>query len=156
MQITSNLYGLWPHLDRIVEIAVQGGFSVYLDSTSDIDHPQKIGDNDAARRFYSDFCTFVEDPAEADILTALNKVDYLSRFARPNGAPAKYNRIDPVSTDIRQGASLSLLKAATEKLEFNYYDLLKCVNIAAVIAAADGATEIEARHIAEATQYRHL
>ena len=154
MQVTSNLYGLWPHFDRIVEIAACGGFSVYLDDTPDIDHPQKMDDNDAARRFYSETCIFVDAPADADILTALNKVDYLSRFARPNGHPAKYARIEPVSTDIKNPATVTLLKAAAERLDFSYYDLLKCVNVAAVIAAMDGATEIEARHIAEAIQYR--
>lgn len=148
-----NLIGMYPNVARAMEIAMTGGFGIYLYG----DVPQE--ELNAVTRWLENNqvrCTISQQNA---LCVELTRVDWRRLFSS-----GKSETIDDIRRRVGQAkiyvtpkdpdeTALLLVKQAYEKLQASWTMIDFCIPVARIIALLDNAVKVRSEHMAEAIQY---
>lgn len=162
-EIEMPVNGLWPHLSRVIEIAMLGGFTVnicYSAAYSDV-YPMDIAkeDYELIKQFYKPVFYGLKRAGVANV--AICKPDMrlltsksitcepLSRIVdRVDKA-----RLNPDPAGGLDTAGRALLKTATDKLCLSVKQTTDVQDMSRAIAKLEGCATVLAQHVAEAVHY---
>lgn len=146
-----NLVGLWVNLSRAYEIALLGNYSIQV--AFDKEYKQGFEDYEQIKLFYKGV-DFVKD---GDLIVEIYKPEYNDKinYETRSDIISRVNSVRqmPIPKHFSSGACDSLLKTATERLDFSLKTTEKVKKISSTIAQLAKSETIRPEHVAEAIQY---
>jgi hypothetical protein len=148
-----NLNGLFVNLSRAYEIALLGGLSIQV--VFQKDYTNGFDDYERIKNFYQG----VEFSKSGELVIEITQPEYIKHGDRFETLADIQLRVENAKTNqlptvFAHSSCDSLLKTATERLNFSLHDVEKVKQISGVIAQLDGSENIRVEHVAEAIQYR--
>lgn len=152
-----SIIGCWINLSRAYEIAKLGGFKIKI--VFDKEYINGFNDYELIKAFYGP----ENFSSEGEIIVEITPPEYSTISPKRKG---QFETLEDIRKRIEQGRTHlksfefasesceSLLKSASNRLNFSLNDIEMCKQIAAVIAQLDNGGDILVEHIAEAIQYR--
>jgi hypothetical protein len=154
-----SIIGLWPNLDRAIEIAGVGDYSIEVIFNVD-DYPAGVDDYKTIKEFYSELTYTIPFVAQDGDLTVeiVCPYDYeqLKHRFQLDDVERKINNAklsNVFPTEFSHSACNTLLKTAKDKLNLSLKQVEHIKKVAATIARLELSPKIDTVHVAEAIQY---
>ena len=154
-----NIIGLWPNLDRAIEIAALGNLSIQVVFQ---DYPEGFKDYETIKNFYNRLNFNLEFVGnDGDLRVEIVKPDDYeinhSQYTWEDVNTKIHNTLNNnlFPTEYSNIACITLLNTVTKKLNYSLSEKEHIKKVASIIAKLENSTKIDTVHVAEAIQY-HL
>ncbi len=152
----SNAIYLFPSLQRILEVAVFGGYDIRAFTHKDYGKQKALEDLHIAgvRGYLHRKGELYYEHCQPHIHTLLNPPDGISTGDLLRKIGKLKTGAELVADFASPGACRQLIKTSFEKMQLSTYDYNLIIDISRTIATLDGADKVQVEHVAEAIHYR--